>query len=97
MVTRKPRCTSSDTALRVKDDIAADFAEGCTAGKTWNWHDSLVAQLAVIGARESAQVERDMETAMRVVSDMGLLEFNKRYLAVWCSYWWWGESAVTDD
>ncbi|MEQ1714442.1 MAG: hypothetical protein ABL907_00425 [Hyphomicrobium sp.] len=68
-----------------------DFAEGVTCGMPWNWHDSLVAQLVVDGEGRRRSGEQDLATAMRVVSAMGLLEFNIRFLQVWCSHWWWGD------
>ncbi|MEQ1719476.1 MAG: hypothetical protein ABL907_26370 [Hyphomicrobium sp.] len=44
----------------------------------------------------NGQFDRDLGTAMRVVSAMGLLEFNIRFIQVWFSYWWWGYGSEAD-
>ena len=57
-----------------------DFAEGRTMGLDWDRLDCHDADMAVRSGRERRVIDREWASACRVVSAMGLLVFNMRYI-----------------
>lgn len=74
-----------------------DQIAGVTDGKAWDWHDELIAAMAVQSQREKqAKEQREREDneriscAVRTVEDIGLWSFIRLYLSVRWECWWWG-------
>lgn len=84
-----------------------DQIAGVTDGKAWDWHDELIAAMAVQSQREKqAKEQREREDneriscAVRTVEDIGLWSFIRLYLSVRWECWWWGirlEDLKIDD
>ncbi len=83
---------ANDLPPWAKADVVKDFAEGRTNGEAWDWHDGLVAQLAVAAHRKQRIENDDLKTTLRVVSNMGLLPFVRLYLREAWMCWWWAVS-----
>ena len=96
MVKRASTPKVTDLPPWANPDVVHDYAEGRTMGQDWNSTEGLVAQLAITADRERRASEREMNTALRFVSGMGLIQFNRMYLRMWWSCWWWGCSLVDD-
>ena len=96
MVKRAAPDVSADSPPWQTKKDGDDFATGRTEGRDWDWHDGLVAQMAVAADRARRVEDMNIKTALRVVSELGLGPFVRLYFRERYAAWRWGISLCED-